>query len=195
LQEPPIVAPVGDVKYAAQLTAPHSLSGSVLPGTLVHVPSLPATLHARHVPVQALVQHTPSTHESPVAHSLVEPHAAPVIPRDVQTPPLLQNAVGSQSASLAHMLAQTGAVWSAALVHVTDGYVPQVSATRLTQPESSDTVEPTAHCLLAVQTGSTRSPWQVVALVQVEGRPYTAAAQSLAMLQQSPPPQQKPLLQ
>jgi hypothetical protein len=121
LQEPPIVAPVGDVKYAAQLTAPHSLSGSVLPGTLVHVPSLPATLHARHVPVQALVQHTPSTHESPVAHSPVPPHAAPVIPREVHVPVGPQKAVGSQSASPAQVLGHVGALCSTALVQLTDG--------------------------------------------------------------------------
>ena len=158
-------------------------------------PSLPGTLQARHVPEHALVQQTPSTQLSPVAHSAVLPHAAPVMPREVQTPPALQNAVGSQSPSLVHIVAHAGADCSTALVHDTEGYVPHVSATRPTQPESSGTAGPTAHCLLAVHTGSTRSPCQLVALVHAEGRPYTAAEQSLAMLQQSPPAQQKPLLQ
>ena len=121
-------------------------------------PALPGTSQARHVPEHALVQHTPSTHESPVAHSAVLLHAAAFIPREVQTPLALPNAVGSHSASLLQPLAQMGASCEAALVQVTEGYVPQLFASRPAQPVSSGTAEPTAHCLLAVQTGSTRSP-------------------------------------
>jgi hypothetical protein len=39
----------------------HSFAGSVLEGTLVQAPMLPATLHAWHSPVQLALQHTPST--------------------------------------------------------------------------------------------------------------------------------------
>lgn len=43
----------------------HSLSGSVETAMFPHVPSAPepffTALHAWHVPVQAVVQHTPST--------------------------------------------------------------------------------------------------------------------------------------
>jgi hypothetical protein len=41
--------------------------------TVVHVPTLPATSHACHWPLQALSQQTPSTQE-PEAHSLLPPH-------------------------------------------------------------------------------------------------------------------------
>ena len=52
----PTVAPVRAVKYAAQLTPPHSTDGTVPAGMFAQSPSLPATLHARQVPPLALVR-------------------------------------------------------------------------------------------------------------------------------------------
>jgi hypothetical protein len=46
--------------------------------TNAHVPRLPATLHALHVSVQSLVQHTPSTH-LPDRHSFAPVHVCPAI--------------------------------------------------------------------------------------------------------------------
>jgi hypothetical protein len=63
-----------------QLGAPlsaHWSSGSAPSGTSVQVPALPARLHDRHAPVHALRQHTPCS-QNPLAHSVVEPQAAPL---------------------------------------------------------------------------------------------------------------------
>jgi len=45
-------------------------------GTLAHVPRLPETLHAWHVPVHEVAQHTPSTHRFD-RHSLAPTHVWP----------------------------------------------------------------------------------------------------------------------
>jgi hypothetical protein len=74
-----------------------------------------------HVPVHAVVQHTPSTHVRPLPHSPVEPHESPVMPRDAQWPVASQYAVASQAGSPLHVIAHIGAGWSAIDVHVTDG--------------------------------------------------------------------------
>ena len=50
-----------------QVLAPHSLAGSAPEETGVHVPALPATLHAMQVPLQPALQQTPST-QKPEAH-------------------------------------------------------------------------------------------------------------------------------
>jgi len=84
-------------------------------------PSLPATLHARHVPEHELVQHSPSTQLRPVAHSEVMPHDAAFIPRDWHTPIGLQNAVGSHCESIVQPLAHIGAVCVVIAPHDTDG--------------------------------------------------------------------------
>jgi hypothetical protein len=57
--------------------APHSEPGSVPAGTLAHVPTLPETLQAWHVPPHAALQHTPSTH-SPLVHSRPAAQAVPL---------------------------------------------------------------------------------------------------------------------
>ena len=44
--------------------------------TGLHVPTLPATLHASQEPEQALLQHTPSTHW-PLPHWLADEQVAP----------------------------------------------------------------------------------------------------------------------
>lgn len=53
-------------------------SGSRVPTAFsVQVPSWPALLQASHVPVQALLQQTPSAHDRPVLQSLVTVHVCP----------------------------------------------------------------------------------------------------------------------
>jgi hypothetical protein len=52
--------------------------GSAAPGsTEAHVPALPATLHAWHVPHEGAAQHTPSTQKLPVRHSSLVAHVCP----------------------------------------------------------------------------------------------------------------------
>jgi hypothetical protein len=65
----------------------HSFAGSVFTGTWVHVPTLPATLQAWHVPPQAALQHTPST-QLPEVHWLAAVQAAPFAIFAVQVEPL-----------------------------------------------------------------------------------------------------------
>jgi hypothetical protein len=52
-----------------------------LPGlpetTGLHVPTLPATLHASHAPPHAVLQHTPST-QLPLPHWLAEVQVTPL---------------------------------------------------------------------------------------------------------------------
>jgi hypothetical protein len=64
----------------------HSLAGSVFDGTLAQVPTLPATLHAWHVPLQAPLQQTPST-QFPEVHWLAAVHADALAFFAVQVPP------------------------------------------------------------------------------------------------------------
>jgi hypothetical protein len=62
-----------------QVVAPSSAhwpSGSMPSGTLRHVPSLPATAHDLHVPVQAAEQHRPCAQIAEL-HSASAPHAPP----------------------------------------------------------------------------------------------------------------------
>ncbi len=61
-----------------QLVVPtHSFAGSCPFATLVHVPTVPARLHAAHVPAHAVLQHTPST-QLPLTHSAPIEQAAPL---------------------------------------------------------------------------------------------------------------------
>jgi hypothetical protein len=72
--------PVQDASHtppAAQSKRPHPFSGSVPAGRFVHVPTLPARLHARHGPVHVELQHTPST-QLPDAHSQPWEQLAPL---------------------------------------------------------------------------------------------------------------------
>lgn len=68
--------------------------------TALHVPALPATLHASHCPVHAESQHTPSTQFAEV-HALADEHTEPFATFAVQLPPL-QKSPETQSPSLAH---------------------------------------------------------------------------------------------
>lgn len=53
-------------------------SGSAVPTAFsVQVPTWPALLQASHVPVHALLQHTPSAHDRPVLQSLVTVQVCP----------------------------------------------------------------------------------------------------------------------
>ena len=72
--------------------------------------------------------------------------------------PLSQWAFASQSPSTVQDVAHTGAVWSTAPLHVTDGYVPQLLDTLdVLQPESSGTPATVPHCDM-VQVASDRVP-------------------------------------
>ena len=55
----------------------HSFAGSVFAGTFEHVPTLPATLHAWHVPLQVELQQYPST-QFALRHSVAVAHTSPV---------------------------------------------------------------------------------------------------------------------
>jgi hypothetical protein len=70
---------------------------------LVHVPTLPGTLHDRQVPVQAVPQQTPCS-QKPELHSGPPPHAAPIgfLPQL----PLRQLLGAMQSASLVQIVRQ-----------------------------------------------------------------------------------------
>ena len=67
--------------------APHSFPGSVPTATAAHVPSLPAPLHAMHVPLHATSQHTPST-QKPEAHWADSTQAWPLARSARHWPPL-----------------------------------------------------------------------------------------------------------
>jgi hypothetical protein len=65
-------------------------AGSSVPAvSIVQVPVLPTTSHARHAPTHAESQHTPST-QLPLAHSRAAPQVVPVSFFAVQTPPVAQ---------------------------------------------------------------------------------------------------------
>ena len=82
----------------------HWFSGSVPVGTLVHVPSVPASAHDRQVPAQAVPQHVPCS-QNPVRHSVAEEQEVPV-GFLVQTP--ITHTLGVvQSASAVHDVLQT----------------------------------------------------------------------------------------
>jgi hypothetical protein len=77
---------------ALQVVAPgHSASGSVLVAIGPHVPFVPepflAVEHAWQVPLQALLQQTPST-QFPLVHSALIEHAAPFVKSKHDEPPL-----------------------------------------------------------------------------------------------------------
>jgi len=55
------------------------------PTTFAHVPAEPGTSQAWHCPLQAVAQHTPSTH-SPLAHWFTPPQATPGPAFGVQMP-------------------------------------------------------------------------------------------------------------
>ena len=63
-----------------QVARVHSPAGAATPAvTLAHVPSITpvsASVHASHVPLQAVLQQTPET-QFPLEHWLDAPHAAP----------------------------------------------------------------------------------------------------------------------
>jgi hypothetical protein len=67
--------------------APHVGEPGVPATTGLHVPTLPATLHASHAPPQAELQHTPSTHW-PLPHWLAPVQEAPLVCLGTHTPPL-----------------------------------------------------------------------------------------------------------
>jgi hypothetical protein len=69
----------------AQYVVPHSPAESVPRASGEQVPTLPARLHASHVPLQAVPQQTPSAHW-PDTHSLPPAHALPVAFCAVQLP-------------------------------------------------------------------------------------------------------------
>jgi hypothetical protein len=87
-----------------QLAAPafaHVPVGSAPPpGTGAHVPAVAASAHDRHVPVQAVLQHTPCAHV-PDAHSAPSAHAAPGDLRPHE--PFVHTAGATQSASAVHV--------------------------------------------------------------------------------------------
>jgi hypothetical protein len=62
-------------------------------GTLLHWPSVPASAHDLHAPVQAVAQHTPCA-QTLLAHSVAMEHAAPMgfLPHEpaTHTLPVLQ---------------------------------------------------------------------------------------------------------
>ncbi len=55
--------------------------------TGLHMPTLPARLHASHAPPQAALQHTPSTHW-PLPHWLLVEHATPFVCLGTHAPAL-----------------------------------------------------------------------------------------------------------
>ena len=77
---------------AVQLAAlsVHSLSGSVFAAMTPHVPVTPepffAAVQATHVPLHAVLQHTPST-QFPVAHWFAAAHTSPCPRLAVHVPP------------------------------------------------------------------------------------------------------------
>jgi hypothetical protein len=99
-----------EAHVASQLLAPvqklppHSLPGSVAGASGAHVPTLPATLHAMQVPLQATSQQTPST-QYPVAHWLPLLQAVPTPPVDATHRPAT-HAAPSHWASLVQGRAQ-----------------------------------------------------------------------------------------
>jgi hypothetical protein len=72
------------------------------PRTGEQVPRLPGLSHASHWPVQAALQHTPST-QKPVAHSAEVVHICPGGMRATQRPSRQKNPL-TQSASLRHVV-------------------------------------------------------------------------------------------
>jgi hypothetical protein len=77
----------GDAQPPAplQVKAPHSAAGSVPAASAVQPPSSPGTLQAWQVPVQAALQHTPST-QNPDAQSEAWAHASPLPLGPLQLP-------------------------------------------------------------------------------------------------------------
>jgi hypothetical protein len=89
----------------------HWLFGSVPIATLPQAPSTPppffAAVHAWQVPVQALLQQTPSA-QKPDAHCDAAAHALPFPSAGAQTP-AVQLSPGMQSALVAHEVLQAPA--------------------------------------------------------------------------------------
>ena len=79
-----------------------------VPTTGVQVPTLPATSHASHSPLQALPQQTPST-QKPLAHAPPEPQACPAVSVPWQVPPV-QKAPLAQSLDVVHAAGQVADV-------------------------------------------------------------------------------------
>jgi hypothetical protein len=76
---------------------PHSEAGSVPLAAALHVPSAPATLHASHVPLHALLQQYPSA-QLPERHCAPEVQALPVA-NSPSHEPALQLLPGLQSSA------------------------------------------------------------------------------------------------
>jgi hypothetical protein len=72
--------------------------------TFEHVPTLPVSVHVMHVPLQAVLQHTPWTQLPDVHWALVE-HVAPFV--FVVHAPVLQVLFPVQSASTVQVVLQT----------------------------------------------------------------------------------------
>jgi len=78
-------APVGKIQapmpsqedWQGGVPLPHSFSGSVPMGAGLQMPALPASLHETQVPVQAVVQQTPSV-QNPLAHEAALVQAVPL---------------------------------------------------------------------------------------------------------------------
>jgi len=102
--------------------------------------------------------------------------------------------LASQSVSAVHVVAQPGVVWLAAPVQNTEVKKPQVFAsTELSQALSSGTPERVAQRFIS-QMISPRVPWQPALSSQVVPT-LPLPGQSVAVAQQAPSSQQKPLSQ
>jgi hypothetical protein len=102
-------APLQDpsVPQLEEPASAHWFSGSMLAGTAVQTPRLPARAHDVQIPVQAPAQQTPCWHD-PEAHSVPAAQSAPFtfLPQIVP----LQTLPPEQSALVAHAVRQVPAV-------------------------------------------------------------------------------------
>ena len=163
-------------------TPPHSPSMSAPPGTFEHVPALPSTSHARQLPSQASLQHTPSAH-TPSPQSLSSSQPPPGTTSGTHVPS--QWKPSRHSASLAHPPSQLGAVWSSAPVQKRGSAGEQSSACVVGKhAESSGIGSELTHNALT-QRASRRVPWQVVVSSQLAAT-LNSAEQSSGRVQHSP---------
>ena len=93
----------------------------------MHMPSVPTRLHAWHVPLQALVQQTPSTHERPAMQSWGRPQGPPG-GRSGRQNPTEQWAAAMQSVSPMQLVGQLRAVCGSVPLQTMGLYVPQSCA-------------------------------------------------------------------
>ncbi|MEN9798180.1 MAG: hypothetical protein RL653_1876 [Pseudomonadota bacterium] len=171
-----------------QRVTPHSEAGSVRAEMLEHVPSAPARLQARQVPVQAVLQQTPSTHW-PEAHARDSVQATPSARRGRQAP-ASQKCPGRQAGSAAQLEgqfpelpAQASAPHAPWLPGGRTVQVPSSTAPR----EAAQVSHPPAHAL-SQQTPSAQVP---------EAHPLSAvqAVPRGRRIAQVPASQKRPALQ